>query len=47
MKHKCPFTVPALLAGLWVLLAVLDALDHYSVADLRRAAALCLSAGFV
>ena len=47
MKHKCPFTVPALLAGLWVLLAMLDALDHYSVADLRRAAALCLPAGFV
>lgn len=42
MKHKCSFTVPALLAGLWVLLAMLDALDHYSVADLRRAAALCL-----
>lgn len=47
MKHKCTFTVPALLAGLWVLLAMLDALEHYSVADLRRAAALCLPAGFV
>ena len=47
MKHKCKYTVPALLAGLWVLLAMLDALDHYSIADLRRAAALCLPAGFV
>jgi hypothetical protein len=47
MKYKCPFTVPALLAGLWVLLAMLDALDHYTVADLRRAAALCLPAGLV
>lgn len=47
MKHKCLFTVPALLAGLWVLLAMLDALDHYTVADLRRAAALCLPAGVV
>lgn len=47
MKHKCPFTVPALLAGLWVLLAMLDVLDHYTVANLRRAAALCLPAGLV
>ena len=44
MKHKCPFTVPALLAVLWVLLAMLDALDHYTIADLRHAAALCLPA---
>ena len=42
MKYKCPFTVPALLAGLWVLLTMLDALDHYSVADLRHLAAQCL-----
>lgn len=41
MKHQCPFTMPALLAGLWVLLAMLDALDHYTVTELRRAAALC------
>ena len=47
MKHKCPFTVPALLAGLWVLLAMLDALDHYTIADLRRAASLCLPAKVV
>lgn len=47
MKHLCPFTVPALLAGLWVLLAMLDALDHYTVADLRHAAARCFPAGVV
>jgi hypothetical protein len=47
MKHKCPFTMPALLAGLWVLLAMLDTLDHYTVAELRRAAALCFPAGVV
>ena len=47
MKHQCPFTMPAMLAGLWVLLAMLDALDHYTVADLRRAAALCFPAGVV
>ena len=42
---------PALLAGLWVLLAMLDVLDHHSLADLRRAAFTCFPAskqiGFV
>jgi len=47
MKRKRPFTEPALLAGLWVLLAMLDVLDHYTVADLRHAAAVCFPAGFV
>ena len=46
MKRKRPFTEPALLAGLWVLLAMLDVLDHYTVAELRRAAA-CVHTGFV
>ena len=41
MKRKRPFTEPALLAGLWVLLAMLDVLDHYTIPDLRRAAAIC------
>ena len=41
MKRKRPFTEPALLAGLWVLLAMLDVLDHYTIADLRRAASFC------
>ena len=51
MKRTRPFTEPALLAGLWVLLAMLDVLDHYSIADLRRAASVCVPAlkhiGFV
>jgi hypothetical protein len=51
MKRKRPFTEPALLAGLWVLLAMLDVLDHYTIADLRRAASICFPAlkqiGFV
>ena len=51
MKRKRPFTEPALLAGLWVLLAILDVLDRYSIADLRRAASVCFPAlktiGFV
>lgn len=51
MKRQRPFTEPALLAGLWVLLAMLDVLDHYTIPDLRRAAAVCFPAlkqiGFV
>jgi hypothetical protein len=51
MKRKRPFTEPALLAGLWSLLAMLDVLDHYTIADLRCAAAVCFPAlkhiGFV
>jgi hypothetical protein len=38
MKWGQSFTEPALLAGLWVLLAALDALEQYSVQDLRRLA---------
>lgn len=51
MKRKRPFTEPAMLAGMWVLLAMLDILDHYTVTELRRAATLCFPAlrqiGFV
>ena len=51
MKRNRPFTEPALLAGLWVLLAMLDVLDHYPIADLRRAASVSFPAlkqiGFV
>jgi hypothetical protein len=36
---------------MWILLAMLDVLDHYTIADLRRAAATCFPAfkqiGFV
>jgi hypothetical protein len=42
MKHGVPFTLPALLAGLWVLLAVTEVLEHYDLTDIRRLAALAL-----
>jgi len=42
MKRGQPFTEPALLAGMWVLLAMLDALERYSVAQLRQMAAFIL-----
>lgn len=35
MKPGVKFTAPALLAGMWNLLAIIDALDHYSVDELR------------
>jgi len=39
MKRGVEFTEPALLAGLWVLLAMLDTLEEYTPAQLRRLAA--------
>jgi hypothetical protein len=42
MKRKRPVTAPALLAGLWTLLAMLDILDHD---DLRDLIALVAAAG--
>lgn len=42
MKHKTPFTIPAMLAGMWVLLAMLDALETYSISDLQAFGALIL-----
>ena len=35
MKRKQPFTAPALLAGLWSLLSMLDTLERYDVAGLK------------
>jgi hypothetical protein len=35
MKRSKPHTAPAMLAGLYVYLAMLDALDEHSVEDLR------------
>lgn len=35
MKRRQPFTAPALLAGLWSLLAMLDTLEHYDLAALK------------
>ena len=42
MKYGVPFTAPALLAGFWVLLSMLDVLDHYSVHQLKQIAAAIL-----
>jgi hypothetical protein len=42
MKRRKPFTEPALLAGLWVLLAMLEALEHYSLEELQQAAQLVI-----
>ncbi len=39
MKRNRPHTVPALLAGLWVMLSMLALLEHYDLDDLRRLAA--------
>ena len=42
MKRKVPFTMPALLDGMWVLLAMLDALETYTVDQLRTFAEIAL-----
>jgi len=42
MKHGREFTIPALLAGLWTLLSMIDVLNHYSLDEIRELAALCL-----
>jgi hypothetical protein len=36
MKRNKAFTEPALLAGIWVLLAILDTLQHYSVDEIKQ-----------
>ena len=36
------FTMPALLAGLWVLLAMLNVLNHYNLDELRELAKFAL-----
>lgn len=36
MKHGKPFTAPALLAGFWVLLSMLDLLETYNLQTLRE-----------
>jgi hypothetical protein len=43
MKWGQEYTAPALLAGLWVLLAMLEALEQHSVEELRRFKQLVLS----
>lgn len=42
MARGTTFTMPALLAGLWVLLAMLNVLEHYSLDQLRELAAFAL-----
>ena len=39
-KRSHPHTAPALLAGFWVLLSLLELLDHYSLHELKRLAKL-------
>ncbi len=36
LKHGQRHTLPALLAGMWVLLAMLEALEQHSVEELRQ-----------
>lgn len=43
MKYGEEFTEPALLAGLWVLLAMLEVLQRHEVADLQRMAQFALA----
>ena len=42
MKHRCAFTLPAMLAGLWSLLAMLEVLETHSVDELRELAELVM-----
>jgi hypothetical protein len=42
MRRDRPWTEPALLAGLWVLLSTLDALERYTLEDLKQIAHLIL-----
>ncbi len=42
MKRGVPFTLPALLAGLWVLLAMTEVLQHYGLDEIQRLAATIL-----
>lgn len=42
MKHGVAFTLPALLAGLWVLLALTEVLSHYDLEEIQQLAAAVL-----
>ena len=42
MKRGVAFTLPALLAGLWVLLAMTEVLNHYDLEEIRALAAAVL-----
>jgi hypothetical protein len=43
MKRSKPFTMPALLAGMWSLLAMLNVLENYSIEKLQHIAELVLA----
>jgi hypothetical protein len=43
MKHRKKFTLPALLAGLWTLLTMLEVLETHSLDELQTLAKFCLS----
>lgn len=43
MKRSKPFTMPAMLAGLWTLLTMLEVLERHSMAEIQNLAALVLS----
>lgn len=45
MKRSKPFTIPALLAGMWSLLAMLSLLEEYSLDEIRDVAQLALAYG--
>jgi hypothetical protein len=45
MKRSQPFTMPALLSGMWVLLAMMDVLETYPLEELRELADLILQSG--
>jgi hypothetical protein len=38
MKHGCEFTLPALLAGMWVLLAMVETLETYTIEEIKNLA---------
>lgn len=43
MKHRCEFTMPALLAGMWTLLTMLEVLKTHSLDELRDLAQIALN----
>jgi hypothetical protein len=43
MKRSTPFTIPALLAGMWSLLAMLSLLEEYSIEEIREVAHFVLA----
>lgn len=44
MKHGCEFTLPAMLAGMWTLLAMLDTIQSHGVEELLELARIALHA---